>query len=81
MKNLIHKKPFEHLCKTMVNDLKKESTKNRIDTEAIETIKKVSEDYIGNLLEHTSLITMNGKRKTISAEDLELALKIRGESE
>ena len=80
MKNLIHKKPFEHLCKTMVNDLKKESTKNRIDTEAIETIKQLSEEYIDNLLEDTSLITKNGKRTTISVEDLELALKIRGES-
>ena len=65
----------------MVNDLKKESTKNRIDTEAIETIKQVSEEYIGNILQHTSLITMNAKRKTISEDDLELALKIRGESE
>ena len=65
----------------MVKDLKKESTKNQIDTEAIETLKKTSEEYISKLLEHTSLITMNGKRKTISAEDLELALKIRGESE
>jgi len=76
---LIQKAPFERL----VREIAQSSSyfeNFRFQSSAVRALQESSEAYITQLFEDTLLCAIHAKRKTLMCKDMQLALRIRGES-
>ena len=76
---LIRKLPFQRLVREItLNVLKKEDT--RFQSTAMLALQEASEAYLVSLFEDTNLACLHARRVTIMPKDMQLALRIRGET-
>ena len=73
---LIRKLPFQRLVREIAQDFK---TDLRFQSAAILCLQEVAEAYLVGLFEDTNLCAIHARRMTITAKDLQLARRIRGE--
>ena len=74
---LIRKAPFQRLVRELAQDFKMDL---RFQASAIAALQEASEAYLTNLFEDAYLASLHGKRVTLMPKDLQLALRIRGET-
>ena len=75
---LIRKLPFQRLVKDIAHKLRPET---RFQSSAVLALQESSEAYLVGLFEDTNLCAFHGKRVTIMKKDVDLARRIRGESD
>ena len=76
---LIRKLPFQRLVREItLNVIKKEDT--RFQSTAMLALQEASEAYLVSLFEDTNLACLHAGRVTIMQKDMQLALRIRGET-
>lgn len=73
---LIRKLPFQRLVREIAQSLKEDL---RIQHSALNAIQEASEQFLIGLFEDTNLCAIHAKRVTISAKDMQLASRIRGD--
>ena len=73
---LIRKLPFQRLVREIAQEFK---TDIRFQSTAILAIQEAAEAYLVGLFEDTNLCAIHAKRVTITAKDMQLARRIRGE--
>ena len=73
---LIHRQPFERLCREIAQDFR---TDIRFTREALFAIQEAVEVYLTLLFDDTNLCALHAKRVTIMPKDIQLAKRIRGE--
>ena len=74
---LIRKLPFQRLVKEIAQAFKIDL---RFQSAAIGALQEASEAYLVALFEDTNLCAIHARRVTIMPKDMQLALRIRGES-
>ncbi|XP_014239132.1 histone H3.3-like [Trichogramma pretiosum] len=74
---LIRKLPFQRLVREIFQDYKDNV---RIQSGALLALQEAAEAYLVGLFEDTNLCSIHGKRVTIMPRDMQLARRIRGES-
>jgi histone H3 len=74
---VIRRKPFERLVREIAQDYK---TDLRFQKSAIDALQEASEAYMVGLFEDTNLCAIHAKRVTIQPKDMELARRIRQET-
>ncbi|KAL7301871.1 hypothetical protein TKK_0005475 [Trichogramma kaykai] len=74
---LIRKLPFQRLVREIFQDYKDNV---RIQSAALLALQEAAEAYLVGLFEDTNLCSIHGKRVTIMPRDMQLARRIRGES-
>ena len=73
---LIRKLPFQRLVREIAMDFKEDI---RFQSTAILALQEASEAYLTSIFEDTNLCALHAKRITITAKDMQLARRIRGE--
>lgn len=73
---LIRKLPFQRLVRELAQDYK---TDLRFQGGAVLALQEAAEAYLVGLFEDTNLCALHAKRVTITAKDMQLARRIRGE--
>jgi histone H3 len=76
---LLRKLPFQRCVREILQGLPRCSD-FRIQSTAVEAIQEATEAYLVGLFEDTHLCALHAKRVTIMAKDMQLALRIRGDS-
>jgi histone H3 len=76
---LIRKLPFERLVREVMQSISGNDL--RIQSTAIIALQEASEAYLVSLFEDTNLCAIHARRVTIMPRDVQLARRIRGESE
>lgn len=74
---LIRKMPFQRLVKEIAQGIFQDL---RFQSIAILALQEAAEAYLVRLFEDTNLCAIHAKRVTITAKDMQLARRIRGES-
>jgi len=74
---LIRKLPFQRLVREIAQDIK---TDLRFQPSAIAALQEASESYLVGLFEDTNLCAIHAKRVTIMPKDVQLARRIRQET-
>jgi histone H3 len=74
---LLRKAPFQRLVREIAQDFKNEL---RFQGSAILALQEAGEAYLVNLFEDTNLCAIHARRTTIMPKDLQLARRIRGET-
>ena len=76
---LIRRLPFQRLVREVVEDM---STKKdlRLQSHALAALQEASEAYLVSLFEDTNLCAIHAKRVTIMPRDMQLARRIRRET-
>lgn len=74
---LMPKRPFQQLVKQTAQDI---VPGLRFQSTAVEMLQQASEAYVTQLLEETNLCALHAGRITITARDMRLARRIRGEA-
>jgi histone H3 len=77
---LIPKLPFMRLVRELAQDFCICGEKIRFQSSAIMALQEASEAYLTKLFEDTNLCAMHAKRVTIKPKDMQLARRIRGDS-
>ena len=75
---LIKRLSFERFVREIAQDY---MAAPRFRPDAIDALQTAAEDYLVKLFEDTNLICIHAKRQTISVRDLQLARRIRGETD
>lgn len=75
---LIRKLPFQRLVREILQDTGKDW---RVQPGAMFALQEAAEAYLVKLFEDTNLCAIHAKRVTIEPKDLQLARRIRGESD
>src|SRR3954453_20649156 len=75
---LIRKLPFQRLVREIAQDFKNDL---RFQSTAILALQEAAESYLVSLFEDTNLCALHAKRVTIQKKDMQLARRIRGESD
>ena len=73
---LIKRLPFQRLVREIAQEFK---TDLRFQSSAVLALQEACEAYLVELFECTNLCAIHAKRETIMPEDIQLALRIRGE--
>lgn len=74
---LIRKLPFQRLVREVAQEYKSEV---RFQSGAVLALQEASEAFLVSLFEDANLCAIHAKRVTIMAKDIQLALRIRGDS-
>ena len=74
---LIRKLPFQRLVREIAQDFR---SGLRFQASAVAALQEAAEAYLTGLFEDTNLCAIHAKRVTITAKDMQLARRIRGES-
>lgn len=82
---LIHKMPFQRLAREIVQDLNKRVSfprhdANRFQSTLLLAMQESVEAFSVELFEDANLCAIHAKRVTIMPKDMQLSLRIRGES-
>ena len=75
---LIRKLPFQRLVREIAQDFK---TDVRFQSSALMALQEASEAYLVGVFEDANLCAIHAKRVTIMPKDMQLARRIRGESD
>lgn len=75
---LLRKMSFRRLVREITQQL---MSNLRFQVQALLALQEAAEAYIVSLFEDTQLCAVHGKRVTIMAKDIQLARRIRGESD
>lgn len=73
---LIRRLPFQRLVREIAQEMKDGL---RFRAQAIFALQEAAENYLVDLFQDTNLCAIHAKRVTITAKDLKLARRIRGE--
>ncbi|KFD49297.1 hypothetical protein M513_09849 [Trichuris suis] len=73
---LIRRLPFQRLVREIAQDFK---TDLRFQMSAVLALQEATEAYMVGLFEDTNLCAIHARRVTITAKDIQLARRIRGE--
>ena len=73
---LIRKLPFQRLVREVAGEFR---TDIRFQSTALLALQEAAEAYLVGLFEDTNLCAIHAKRVTITAKDMQLARRIRGE--
>ncbi|KFD45540.1 core histone H2A/H2B/H3/H4 [Trichuris suis] len=73
---LIRRLPFQRLVREIAQDFK---THLRFQMSAVLALQEATEAYMVGLFEDTNLCAIHARRATITAKDVQLAQRIRGE--
>jgi len=76
---LIRKLPFQRLVRELAHSLC--DTQLRFQSTAILALQEAAEAYLVSLFEDTNLCAVHAKRVTIMPKDIQLARRIRGETQ
>ncbi|CAD2218840.1 histone H3 [Angomonas deanei] len=74
---LIAKAPFRRLVKEVSMNFK---TSMRVSAGALEALQESTENYLTSILSDAYLCTVHARRVTLFPKDLQLALRLRGET-
>ena len=74
---LIKKLPFQRLVREIAQEYKSDL---RFQSTAVVALQEAAEAYMVGLFEDTNLCAIHAKRITIMPKDVQLARRIRGES-
>lgn len=74
---LIRKLPFQRLVREIASDYGQDL---RFQSSAVAALQEASEAYLVGLFEDTNLCAIHAKRITIMPKDIQLARRIRGDS-
>lgn len=74
---LIRKAPFQRLVREIAENYKDDL---RFQSNAIQAMQEAAEAYIVGLFEDTALCATHAKRITIQPKDMQLAIRLRGDS-
>lgn len=74
---LIRKLPFQRLVRDIAQQFKAEI---RFQSAAVLALQEAAEAFLVSLFEDTNLCAIHAKRVTVMAKDMQLALRIRGDS-
>ena len=75
---LIRKLPFQRLVREIAQNYKVDL---RFQSAAVGCLQEAAEAYLVGLFEDTNLCAIHAKRKTIMPKDIQLARRLRGESD
>ncbi len=75
---LIANAPFKRLVREIATDFRSDI---RFQEKAVAALQEASEAYLTGLFADTNLCAIHGKRVTIMPKDIQLARRIRGETE
>ncbi|KFD46387.1 hypothetical protein M513_12722 [Trichuris suis] len=73
---LLIRRPFQRLVREIAQDFK---TDLRFQMSAVLALQEATEAYMVGLFEDTNLCAIHARRVTITAKDIQLARRIRGE--
>ena len=76
-KLLLRKLPFQRLVREVADEFMSDL---RMNSHALAAIQEASEAYLTNLFEDANLCAIHAKRVTIMPKDMQLARRIRGET-
>ena len=76
---LIKKAPFIRLVKEILHR-KLGKSEIRMQCIAVEALQEAAEYYITNIFDDANLCALHAKRITLQPKDMQLAMRIRGES-
>ena len=71
------KAPFRRLVREIAQDFRQDM---RFQASALFALQEATEAYLVSVFEDTNLCAIHAKRVTIMTKDIDLALRIRGES-
>ncbi|KAK8797395.1 hypothetical protein WA158_004603 [Blastocystis sp. Blastoise] len=75
---LVRKLPFQRLVREIATEFKNDL---RFQSTAVLALQEATEAYLVGLFEDTNLCAIHAKRVTIMPKDMQLARRIRGESQ
>ncbi len=76
---LIRKLPFQRLVREIAQPMLANGNPIRFQSFAILALQEATEAYIVGLFEDTNMCAIHAKRVTITAQDMQLARRLRGE--
>lgn len=78
--NLIRRLPFQRIIREMLFAIGGGQLRYRFQSQALLCLQEAAEAYMVGLFEDTNLCALHAKRVTIMAKDMNLARRIRGET-